>query len=372
MNILFLNYEFPPLGGGAGNATYYMFKEFAKTDNLNIDLITSSVDKFRIEDFADNIKIHYLDIGKKGNFHYQTNKDLLSYSFKAHKYAKALIKKKKFDLCHAFFGIPCGYIAMKLGLSYIVSLRGSDVPFYNKRFYWLDKFIFKRLSRKIWRKSSAVIANSVGLKKLAIKSAPMQEISVICNGVDIEEFCLAESNKFSKSLSIISTGRLIARKGFQFLIPALKGLDVELCIIGDGPMISELESLSDINKVKVYFTGKKRHSEIALSLRKSDLFVLPSLNEGMSNSVLEAMACGLPIVATDTGGSNELVKDNGFIIEKGSSEAIKNAVKKYLDNPELLKMHSNNSRKLAENMSWNKCAVAYCDFYFKIGAKHEN
>ena len=57
-----------------------------------------------------------MDIGKKGNLHYQSNKDLLTYSWKAQQLASKLIKKTDYDLVHAFFGIPCGYIAMKLGL----------------------------------------------------------------------------------------------------------------------------------------------------------------------------------------------------------------------------------------------------------------
>ena len=60
MRILLLNYEFPPLGGGAGNATYYLLKEFSKIPDLEITLITSSTYKYREEKFSDNIKIYYL------------------------------------------------------------------------------------------------------------------------------------------------------------------------------------------------------------------------------------------------------------------------------------------------------------------------
>jgi glycosyltransferase involved in cell wall biosynthesis len=199
LHILFLNYEFPPLGGGAGNATKYLFSEFAKRDGLEIDLITSSTDKFKIEKFAKNICVHYLDIGKKGNVHYQSNRDLLKYSWKAYFYGKSLIKKKKFNLIHAFFGIPCGYIAMRLGLPYIVSLRGSDVPFYNSRFAKLDKLVFYRLSRRIWRRARAVIANSEDLKRLAVKTFS-GEIGVIPNGINTSEFKPSKRKIISKKI----------------------------------------------------------------------------------------------------------------------------------------------------------------------------
>jgi len=365
MKILMLNYEFPPLGGGAGNATYYLLKEFSKIKNLEIDLVTSSIDKFKIEQFAKNIKIHFLDISKKGNLHYQSNKDLLTYSIKAKKYCKKLIKEKNFDLIHAFFGIPCGYIAMKLGLPYIVSLRGSDVPFYNKRFEKLDKFIFKKLSKKIWKNSKATITNSQGLKELALESCPNQKISIIYNGVDINEFKPLKIRKKNKKVVLISTGRLIKRKGYQYLIPAIKGLDIKLQLIGDGNLKTELKKLANENKVDVKFLGKKKHKDLIKDLQKADVFILPSLNEGMSNSILEAMACGLPIITTNTGGSKELIKENGFIVKKENIKELKNAVQNFIDNPRLIKQMGIKSRKIAEKMSWKEVAGGYMEVYEK-------
>jgi glycosyltransferase involved in cell wall biosynthesis len=364
LKILMLNYEFPPLGGGAGNATYYMLKEFSKYPNLEIDLVTSSVDKFRIEKFSKNIIIHFLDIGKKGNLHYQSNKDLLTYSWKAYNYSKELIKTKEFDLCHAFFGIPCGYIAMKLkdeyNIPYIVSLRGSDVPFYNKRFYLLDSLVFKRLSKKIWKNAKSVIANSEGLRELALDSNPTQKISIIYNGVDINEFAPLKNKKIGDKIILVSTGRLIKRKGYNYLIKSISELkNVELNLIGDGNLKDELVELSKIEDSSVKFLGKINHEELPKYLQKSNIFILPSLNEGMSNSVLEAMACGLPIITTDTGGSKELIKNNGFIVKQADVNSLKNAIEEYLKNPELIKLHGDNSRKLAEKMSWENVAKEY-------------
>ena len=361
MRILVLNYEFPPLGGGAGNATYYLLKEFSKYKDLEIDLVTSSTDKFKTQKFSKNITIHFLDINKKRkSLHYQSNKDLLTYFWKAYKYSKKLMKSKSFDLCHAFFGIPCGYIAMKLKVPYIVSLRGSDVPFYNKRFYWMDKLFFGSLSKKIWENARLVIANSQGLKQLALKNSPNQKIEVIPNGIDTTEFKPLMSRRSRKNLRLISTGRLIERKGYSYLIDALKGIDnVELILVGDGNLREDLENKVIKNKVNVKFLGKKSHKEISNLLRTSDVFVLPSLNEGMSNSVLEAMASGLPIITTDTGGSEELIKGNGFIVRKSSSEQLRQTINKFLISLSLVKSMGNISRKIAEKMSWKNVADDY-------------
>lgn len=370
MKILMLNYEFPPLGGGAGNATYYLLKEFSRCPDLEIDLVTSSADAFRIERFSGNIKVHFLDINKNGrDLHYQANRDLFVYAWKAYRYARKLLKPEKYHLCHAFFGIPCGYLAMKLGLPYIVSLRGSDVPFYNRRFYWLDKLVFKRLSKRIWRKAQKVVANSEGLTELALAACPGQEISVICNGVDLEDFCPCNTNskRASGKVKLISVGRLIERKGYRYLIEALKNINnVELILIGEGNLKGELEELAREHQVQVKFLGNVSHDRIPEHLRMADLLVLPSLNEGMSNALLEAMACGLPVIATDTGGSRELIKGNGFIIKKGDIPDLTKAIEKFIKNPELLGAMGKISRQLAETMSWEEVAAAYRSIYHQL------
>lgn len=359
-----LNYEFPPLGAGAANATYYLLKEFAKDSTIEVDLVTSSIDKFRVENFSPNIKIHYLDINKKGNLHYQSNKDLLTYSYKAYKYSKSLMKEKEFDLCHAFFGIPCGYIAMKLKIPYIVGLRGSDVPFYNPRFYWLDKLIFKRLSKKIWKNSKYTVANSSDLKELALKYSQKQKIGVIYNGVDINEYKPLKNKKKNDPLKIISTSRLAKIKGHNYVLEAIGGQPYEIIFVGDGKQKKELMDLAKKVNAKAKFVGKKNKKEVVRYLQSSDIFVLNSEKEGMSNSLLEAMASGLAIITTDTGGSRELIKGNGFIVEREIPKNILNALNRYQDS-RLLKEHSLKSRKIAENLSWSKVAQKYKELYQK-------
>jgi len=370
MRILMLNYEFPPLGGGAANANFYLLKEFAKEKDLKIDLITSSIDKFKEEKFSQNIIIYRLNIGKKNqNLHFQTNKDLLVYSLKSYFFAKKLLKKNDYNLVHAWFGIPCGFIAMLLGEPYIVALRGSDVPFYNSRFKNLDKYFFQYLSRLIWEKAKIVVANSQGLKELAQKTAPNQKIQLIYNGVDTNEFKPPKTKKKSKDLRILCVARLIKRKGIDYLLKALgrlKDKNFILTIIGDGNEKENLVNLTKKLKInsKVRFLGPIPHSEIIKYYQQNDLFVLPSLNEGMSNTILEAMACGLPIIATDVGGSEELVKENGFIIKPKSRKELVKAIQRYIDDRSLLEKQGQESRKRAEKMSWKNVAKKYSKIIF--------
>ena len=336
-------------------------------------MVTSSLNESKIEKISENIIIHYLDIGKKGNLHFQTNFNLIAYSWKAYFYCKKLIKKEKFDSALAFFGIPCGYIAMKLGLPYIVSLRGSDVPFYNERFKWPDKLVFRRLSRVVWSKAKYVVALSNDLVQLARKTSKTQKISVIYNGINVEEFHPdIEKSKQEKTFNILFIGRLIGRKGLIYLLEALQQIAVEyprvkLLVAGDGPMKMECENYVKNNGLdeKVEFLGIVEHKRIPELCQKSHVFVLPSLNEALGNVTQEALASGLPLITTKTGAA-ELIDGNGFIIEKKSSQEIVESLKKIMGDENLRKSFSVKSRELAENMSWENTANKYYNLFKSI------
>jgi len=363
--VLILNYEYPPLGGGAANATYYLLKELGlRPDDLSATLITSSVDKARHEQVAPNIDIHYLDIGKNGDIHYQSQKDLLTYSYKAYKLAKGLQRNTPFDVVHAFFGIPCGFIAMRLGLPYIVSLRGSDVPFYNERFYWQDKILFQRLSRSIWKKARHVVANSQGLKDLALDTNSQKIIEIIPNGIKLSDFEEKASINTERQLRIVSTGRLIPRKGYNLLLEALKDAQgVSATIIGDGPEKEALLSQAKELNVDLTLTGALPHEKIPMELSQHDLFVLPSYNEGMSNAALEAMAVGLPLLLTDVGGSKELIRGNGWIIPTGDVEILRRRIQEANADRTGLADLSNASVRHSKEFTWAKMAESYLNLY---------
>ncbi|HEX8974723.1 MAG TPA: glycosyltransferase family 4 protein [Patescibacteria group bacterium] len=377
MKILFFNYEFPPLGGGAGNASFYMLREYAKMPGVEVDFVTSSIDEqYQELKMGENITIHRLPIGKNNtNIHFQSQKDLLKYSWVAYKFSKQLVKKNNYDLTHSFFSVPCGYLSLRLWkkykIPYIVSLRGSDVPGYSERF----KAIYGLLTPiilKVWNNAEFVIANSEGFKELALKSKPKKEIGVICNGIDTHEFYPDESARNEKEIAIICTSRITPRKGIRLLVQAFDILskrydNLKLVLVGGGDEKESLENLvrsMGIEK-KVQFCGVVPHEEIAAYYRKANVFVLPSFNEGMSNTMLEAVASGLPILATDTGGTRELVEEgkNGFILKMGDYNDIAEKLEKLIQDPDLRNKMGAESRKRAEKMSWENVAKEYVDLY---------
>ena len=377
MRVLFLNYEYPPLGGGAANATEYLLKEYAKDSSLQVDLVTSSPTTERQEMWlGDSICVHALPIGKNGsNLHHQSQKDLLVYSWHAYWYAKKLLETNQYDVIHAFFGVPCGVLAMRLGkkfgVPYIVSLRGADVPGYSERFSFLYT-ILTPLIQRVWRQAFQVIANSQGLKELALRSLPKQEIGIIPNGVDTTRFS-PNQEVVAEDEWIITAGatRLTARKGLHLIIealPALLGTNPEVVfeIMGDGASEERLRQRAAELGIsqQVRFLGRVPSTETNAYYQRAKVFVLPSANEGMSNALLEALASGLPAVVTDTGGSSELVTErvNGFIIAR-ETEAIAKALEYLLTHEEERKLMGHASRTRAEAQSWQAVAEAYKKVY---------
>lgn len=384
MKVLFFNYEYPPLGGGAANATQYILKEYAQVFGLEVDLVTSSVDKsYHLETVGEKIRIHKLPIGKNAaNFHFQSQKDLLFYAFRAYLFSKKLIRKSlddnaPYDITHSFFTVPCGFISLiikkKFKIPYIVSLRGSDVPGYSERFSGLYKII-SPLIRKIWKEASFVVSNSEGLRELALKTNSNQKIGVIFNGVNINEFRPGERNCTADRFKIICVSRITPRKGIGYLIDAMamlvkKYFFVELEIVGDGDQRKELgEKVIGMGIEKnVKFLGLMKHDAVAEYYSNADAFVLPSLNEGMSNTMLEALAAGLPIVATNTGGTKELVKngENGFIAETKNAKDLAEKIGKIIKDREMCQRMGRESRRRAEQMSWKNVAKEYLELYKK-------
>jgi glycosyltransferase involved in cell wall biosynthesis len=369
MRILMLNYEYPPLGGGAANATYYLLREFGKRSDLSVHLVTSSADGSFSENCpADNITIYRLPSRKK-SIHYWTMAEIISYSTQARSFIKKL-DPKQYDLIHAFFGIPCGALAYehRKDVPYIVSLRGSDVPGFNDRFSFQYTFL-KPIIRRVWRQAAGVVANSEGLRNLAHHTDSSVPIDIIYNGIDTGEFIVRKERNDGKTV-VLTVARLIRRKGIDDLIRAVpwvldKCPDLLVRIIGEGNLESELRGLAKELGVAdhVEFLGYIPHEELPGYYATSDVFVLPSRNEGMSNTVLEAMAAGLPIITTDTGGTRELIAGNGLVIPQGQPDAIAGAILQYLSDPQLRQNHGNQSRALSELADWKQVAEQYITYY---------
>ncbi len=188
------------------------------------------------------------------------------------------------------------------------------------------------------------ICVSKKVKNFTIEKAniPEHKLEVIENGIPYSFLDAITScrNKKSHSLVVGTVARLSEQKGIKYLLYAAKRVteqfsDITFTIVGKGPLASQLKELSIKLGIssKVKFLGFR--NDIPELLSVIDIFVLPSLWEGMPNVVLEAMSAGKPVIATDTGGSKDIIDNgiNGVLVEPGNSEALAEAILKLLEDP---------------------------------------
>jgi glycosyltransferase involved in cell wall biosynthesis len=240
---------------------------------------------------------------------------------------------------------------------YVLWAQGSDVYFQS---------MVKRLESKIILKNAdAVVALTEDMKN-HIKIIYNRDIFVIPNGIDLNKFeYLPKDDFYSKfgfgknTKIILYVGTFRPVKGLKYLIEAMKIIDdkeKKLVIIGYGEEKTDLENLVKNLKLEncVTFIGKTPNNEIIRYMASSDVFVLPSLSEGFPITILEAMASGLPIVATKVRGLPEILKDgqNGFLVEPANPEQIAEKVLLLLNDEKLRKIISKNNLEEVKKYDW--------------------
>ena len=356
MKVLLINYEYPPLGGGTGIANQYLVKEFKKLPNLTLDVLTSSIGSFQNRRLSRNTRLVRLDIGKNlHNLHHQSYLNLLRFFW--HITWWTFKHKNDYDLIHAFSGLPGGVTAWLSGRPYIVSFRGAEEPGYEPRHDLLLKLV-KPLLNLVYRRARHLDVNSQFLKQLVLKSFPELKITVINNGVDRKKFYPAK-NPVTQPV-ILCTSRFGARKGLEYLIRALPLVpQAKLLLAGTGTLEKKIKFLvKNLHLTKrVKFLGPKSHQQLPSIYRRAKIFVLPSLSESQSNSLLEALASGLPVVATNIGGNPELINSqNGILVPPADSQALAEAIIQAL-NRRWQKI------SLGQKFSWKHSAKEYWRLY---------
>jgi len=374
MRILMANYEFPPIGGGAGKANLCLLKQYTGRDDLVIDVLTSAPKPgFITEKFADNITIYKVGLHKK-NLHFWRKGEVIEWLFKASRHYRKLLNANDYDLAHAFFAFPTAYLCLRRApkLPYIISLRGSDVPGYNMRLQ-VDYKLLAPLFRRIWRSAAAVVANSQGLAELAKDFTPELDIGVINNGVDTEIFYPRPAGLPARPVKALTVCRLISRKRIDLLIETVAGakalgIDIQLNIAGEGNLMAELKSLAE--KVdageRVNFLGRVPAEQMPQLYRANDIFIMSSAHEGMSNAMLEAMACGLPVITTRCEGVEELIADNGIVVERPDPGSMTKAIKALADDPARYERMCDASVSRAKQFTWSYVAEQYLDCYHAV------
>ena len=366
MKLLLLNYEFPPLGGGASPVSFEIGRRLADDHGFDIDVVTMGFTELAAyEEISPHFRIHRVPCWRSKKEICQPWEQA-TYLLTGYHKAAALQNAKFYDICHAHFLIPTGLIAEKLrrrfGLPYVVTAHGSDVPGFNDDRFKLLHMFTGPLLRRVVKGARRVVAPSEFLQRLMrtrVRAELGEKLNVIPNGIDVEFFTPAPKRNI-----ILGTGRLLPRKGFQYLLQAVadKDLGYEVHICGDGPMMATLRKLQQRSKTKVVLHGwmDNRSTAYRELLETAAIYVLPSLKENASIALLEAMAAGAAVVTTDVSGCPETVGPEGMLVPPENPLALKTVLMRLVGNEEYLGRCQRAMRQRAEQVfAWDKIIDRY-------------
>jgi len=372
--------QFYPVGSGAEQQAEALARELLK-EGAKVFVLTQRVKGLKRKENLNGLIVYRDIIAPQWGFIFGLSYLLTTFIF-------LLRKRKEYDVihCHILYLHTISAVLIKklLKKKVVVTIAG------------ISKFGIGDIARLKEIKGSKIILGITRavdrfiavtgemrneLREIGVKE---EQILDIPNFVNTEKFYPISNGKRNELRNelflpidkkiICFVGRLYIEKGISYLIEAWSEIiiaypEVALLIIGDGPLMKSLKdkacalNLSD----KIEFLGKKEN--ISEYLQASDIFVLPSLSEGLSCALLEAMACGLPCIATKIGGNVDLIDDgkDGILVEPASREELASAILRLLKDKKSSKNIGNEARKkIPERYSINSIVPAYINLYKEL------
>ena len=306
-------------------------------------------------------KGNYVEIISSENTFTIPIKKLKNPSFMISSFFKSKFKKN-FDIIHA--QNPISAVAMKnISGKKILSLQGN----YSKQILLLHGqtagSISEKLEKNALKWADEITVPSKEMYQEYVKNG--YKVSYVPNAIDISSFSHDEDRRYQKQL--IYAGRLSEEKGILDLLNFLKILskDIHLMILGSGPEESKVKVMAK-RFPNLHFLGYQSKENTIKLIRGSDILIQPSLMEGgTSSTILEAMACKTPIIATSVDGNKDTIihMKTGYVVTSNNPPEIHDAVNYLFNNPEKLEIIINNAYDLVSNYDWEHIGQKYLDVY---------
>jgi glycosyltransferase involved in cell wall biosynthesis len=267
------------------------------------------------------------------------------------------------DIIHAYW-IFSGFVATLLSAVYskpiVLTVQGSDVNvlFHNPVLRRFRSFVINRVSK--------IIAVSTPLaERVRMLGAAAKNVVLIPNGVDTAAFQQGVNNE-RFGYRLLWVGRLVSVKGLDFLVRAMLDVvsvfpEANLTLVGDGPLHADVNrTIAELGlEANIRLTGLVSHEQIPAYLAECDLFVLPSLSEGLPLVLVEAMSAGKPVVASKVGGIPDVIVDSGdrktgYMVPPADSEALAQAIITMLSDSQQARTMGENGRTYIEkHYAWS-------------------
>lgn len=372
-NVLVLNYEYPPLGGGAGVITQHLTEEFVSKGH-HVTVLTAWYEGLEREEISGNKRIIRLP-SRRSRLDRSNVREMYSYISQARQYVREHIHKDDFDICLANFTLPGGLIAMQLkeeiGLPFVVISHGHDIPWFYPRQMFLYHLGLYPLIWKICNRASRLVLLTPEMKRIADRftgKVRSRKNVIIPNGLHEQRFEVDE--KPHDKLKLLFVGRMVDQKDPFLFIRAMEALDrhdipYEASMLGGGPLMKKIEYYLKQNRLEhVRFEGKVPHRIVIDRMKEAHVMLAPSTHEAMSVSILEALSCGLYVITTPISGNMDIVEENGTLVYSRHPEAFAAEVVKFYRT----KFEQGYSRPplpeaILKQYSWSVVADRYLDLF---------
>ena len=354
MRILILNHEYPPIGGGGGQAAQNIARELTRRGH-EIIVLTAHLKGLPREELVDDIRIVRLPSLRKHASHV----GFLAmgiYILAALTSGFRVIRRWHPDLMHVHFAVPAGAAAWLLsrltGIPYVLTSHLGDVPGgvpekTDKWFRWVFPF-----TKPIWLGAARLTAVCEYTSSLVRLHYGVNSV-VIPNGFD-KKILNTRILHVNHPPVVIFAGRFAAQKNLVEMVNMLATVDDlpwKCIMLGNGPLLNEIKHAITAHHLdqRFYMPGWVTPDEVLACLDQSDLLFMPSLAEGLPVVGVQALAKGLAIVATRVGGYVDLVESgrNGFLADSGDKDALCGALRSLLSNREVLLSARRASRLMA-------------------------
>ena len=217
------------------------------------------------------------------------------------------------------------------------------------------------LLRPIWRKVDRRLAVSEAARYSVCSRMGHVPVDIVPNGADVDVFAGATAAQLPPGRRLLFVGRLEPRKGFPVAVRAFAALasqypDLQLVVVGDGEQRDAINELPAQIKARVHMLGRVTYEALPTYHRAADIFISPATgSESFGIVLVEAMAAGLPLVASDIAGYREVVRHNreGLLVRPSDHTALANGVRQLLDNPDLARSLGANGARRAISFSWD-------------------
>ncbi len=370
-SVLTLIYKFHPIVGGAERQAKLLCRSLLES-GVNTFIMTARLNKLPAKETIDGIEVIRTKVVSKDN-------KIAGFSYAFSLFIALFKHRKKIKIIHSHIMTLPAMVATLFGKIFrkpiIVKVSGGgnngDIQQLKNSFMAKQKIVFLKTADKFISISSEIT------KELIELGIDEKKIASIPNGVDTGIFTPNENKSAARKkigiedrLTLCYVGRLVREKNVFLMLRAFKRLTqehtVNLLIVGDGYCRDDMKRFITENKIGALVRMIGNVKDVESYIAASAIGLLPSLREGLSNSMLEMMACGVPVIASKVGGASDVIENNinGLLFDSNDEDALfKHMVALVTDEEKRMRLGENAHKTITEKYSIKKVTQAYIDLY---------